>query len=125
MVKRLGPLSADDVCAIVDKCNQCNVQSLSFRGLELSFQSKDSPVTFDGVDVGAPSTAAATNASLEETRRRLRELDGATVSDNLAGIRAENIESVEDELEMLKVTNPSAYEAEMLNRGDFEDAQPG
>lgn len=129
MVKRLGPLSPGDVCAIVVSCHQHGVLSLRFRGLELTFQPKVDPSKELALDFDAeppPSTAAETRARLEETRQRIRELDGATASppDNLAGIRAEHHETVEDEIEMLMVTDPVAFESAVNGNVEFEDAKP-
>lgn len=128
-------LTVEDVCAIVRACQQSNVASLSFHGLKLRFHvgpasSLGAEVLPGPLQVDAASVSPRRTAEeLERQRRALRDLDeikeAGGPDDNLQGIRAENYEVTQDELEMLKVTDPLAYEQLMNNDPEFENAKPG
>lgn len=89
--KRNSQLSANDVCAILDSCLRCSVKKISFDGLEVEFTSPQI------VDVEAVQAGCL---PLVESADRQGRRDG------LAALG----ESVDDELEMLKITDPLLYE---------------
>lgn len=128
ILNRMAPLTVQEVCAIVESVQHTRILSLSFRGLKLKFAPEPaSSPEFEVLpsDQGIPAQdPQRTQEKLDELRRGLRELDGATVADNLSGIRAENHEVADDELEMLKVTDPVAFEAAMNEDPEYQDAKP-
>lgn len=85
------PLSHSEVCAILETCLKCGVSNFSYNGLVVSFG--QSPVAHEAVLAGCPASSVAE----EESQGRL---DGLTALG----------ERVDDELEMLKITNPLLYE---------------
>lgn len=87
------PLSQSEVCAILDTCLRCGVSSFSFNGLVVAFGSQP-PGTHEAVLAGSPSSSQE-----DESHGRLN---------GLAGL-------VDDELEMLKITNPVLYEKHMAD----------
>lgn len=86
-------LSHSEVCAILETCLRCGVSQFSYNGLVLSFL-KGSPVSHEAVLAGCP-TSPVTAEEVAQGRA-----DGLTALAN----------GVDDELEMLKITDPFAYE---------------
>jgi hypothetical protein len=132
-----GALTVEDVCAIIKACQAGNVSSLKYRGLELELH----PVyAHQVVDVEAsdsshepppvPPNARATEAELQAVRARMRELDSLQSNAGehagaVGGLDAmQSVESIENEIEQLLVTDPLAYEQMMNEDQEYQDAKP-
>lgn len=131
-----GVLSVDDVCAIIRTCQAANVSSLKFRGLELELHPNYVREVVN-VDVGigghpsmpppADANPRRTEAELQAMRLRMRELDGngPEHGELIGGLdKLQSIETIENEMEQLCVTDPLAYEQMMNGDQEFEDAKP-
>lgn len=86
-------LSADNVCAILDAANRNSVTKLSFGGLVVEFATKPETPECEAVETGSPVL------SDEDQLRQGRREHLTSLAD-----------SVDDELEMLKITDPMQYE---------------
>lgn len=84
-------LNAADVCAILESCLRSKVQKFSFGGLEVEFKSQAVDET-EAIRAGCPQP-----------------VEGEVSQGRLDGLAALG-DRVEDELEMLKITNPVLYE---------------
>lgn len=96
--KRNSQLSAGDVCAILDSCLRCSVKKIWFNGLEVDFQTPPNFIEHEAVRAVCPPLVESA------------ECQGRRDSLTLLG------DSVDDELEMLKLTDPLLYEKFMAEQ---------
>jgi hypothetical protein len=89
-------LSADNVCAILDSCFRNSVTKFSFGGLEVEFETKPETPECEAVGIGSPIFS-------EDHERQGRREHLTLLAD-----------TVDDELEMLKITDPMLYEKMMV-----------
>ena len=96
-----GRFSPADICAILDQCSRSGVQRLRFESLDVEFfheEHKDAPTE----------------------SRESQEATGATPPENL--FEANELRVKRDKLEMLRLTDPEAYEEAVLE-GDLVPEQ--